>query len=88
MLVWQAYTKGFTHVGHKQITGQLVIESFEKFGIKSCELQNIFHYLNHIECDQDCKDCLRRYLNSEVGQQMKKYGEVKDEFGEVQLRLW
>lgn len=88
MLVWEAYTKGFTHVGDKQITCQLVFTSFDKFGIKACDLQNIFHYLNEFECHKDCKECLRRYLNSEVGDDMKTYGEVTDEMGEKQLRLW
>lgn len=87
MQVWKAYA-GDSKLGGKPVTEDVVFTSFTKSNIKACELQDIFHYLECINCLGDCRDHLKQYLNSEVGFKEITYNEVKDEFGESQLRLW
>lgn len=87
MLVWQAYA-GDKKIGGKAITYELVLKSFQKSGIKACELQRIFHYTEDITCNKECVECLKQYLKSEIGHEEKRFNEVVDEFGEIQLRLF
>ena len=87
MQVWKAYA-GESKLGGKPVTAELVHKSFIKSNIRACELQGIFHYLEDIKCTGNCEEHLRQYLNSEVGIKELAFREVKDEFGEKQLRLW
>lgn len=87
MKVWKAYA-GDKKIGGKPITCDMVFKAFNKSDIKACELQRIFHYLNGISCHGNCVGHLKQYLESEVGHDEKMFNEVKDEFGEIQLRLW
>lgn len=87
MLVWQAYA-GDKKIGGKPVTYDMVFNSFQKSNIKSCELQRIFHYLRELKCNTDCTECLKQYLKSEVEQEEKRFNEVVDEFGEIQLKLF
>lgn len=87
MQVWKAYV-GNSKLGGKPVTADVVHKSFSKSNIKACELQGIFHYLEDIKCIGNCEEHLRKYLNSEIGTKEVAFKEVKDEFGETQLRLW
>ena len=86
MLVWQVYA-GDKKIGGKPVTYDMVLNSFQKSNIKACELQSIFHYLRELKCNIDCTECLKWYLKSEV-EDKKRFNEVIDEFGEIQLRLF
>lgn len=87
MQVWKVYV-GNSKLGGKPVTSEVVHKSFAKSNIKACELQGIFHYLQDIKCTGNCEEHLWHYLNSEVGIKELGFIEVKDEFGEKQLRLW
>lgn len=87
MLVWQAYA-GDKKIGGEPITCEMVFKSFQKSNIKACEIQRIFHYIDGITCNRDCIGHLKRYLESEVGEAEKSYSEIRDELGEIQLRMW